>query len=381
MTKYVSTTKSKHLTREEREVLEDMLNFNCTFKHIGSELGKDPTTISKEVKRNSITVAARGELACASVKTCALRATAPKKQCPRNCAAYSIPTCSKLKKAPFVCNGCKQKPQCRLQKSYYRAKEAQCTYKEKLSVSRQGINLDSETFNELDKLITKGVSKGQSPANIIETQAGNIPISSRSIYRYFEQNLFSVRNIDLPRKVRYKLRKKKKPEQTAKKVISGRDYRAFEKFVQEKPEIHIVEADTVYGSTLTTLLTFQFCKTGLMIARLIPDRKAKTVVEELNLMQKLLNSTAGATSFERLFPVILLDNGVEFSDTLNMETDENECTRTCVFYCDPYSSYQKPHVEKNHEHIRQILPKGTDFSVYTQDDIDLMMSHIILNPD
>lgn len=46
------------------------------------------------------------------------------------------------------------------------------------------------------------------------------------------------------------------------------------------------------------------------------------------------------------------------------------------YYCDPYSSYQKPNVELNHEFIRKILPKRKSFDELEQSDISLMMSHI-----
>ncbi len=47
-----------------------------------------------------------------------------------------------------------------------------------------------------------------------------------------------------------------------------------------------------------------------------------------------------------------------------------------MFYCNPYSSYEKPHVENNHENIRKILPKGTSFDNLTQEDVNLVMSHV-----
>ena len=40
------------------------------------------------------------------------------------------------------------------------------------------------------------------------------------------------------------------------------------------------------------------------------------------------------------------------------------------------ASWQKPHIEKNHEYIRYVLPKGKSFSPYTQEDITLLMNHI-----
>lgn len=203
--------KFKHLTREHREAIEEMLNFSCSFKHIASQIDKDPTTVSKEVKRNSVTVFQRGELACANVKTCALRLSLATRQCPKDCSAYSVPVCTKLKKAPFVCNGCKEKAKCRFQKAYYRANEAEADYKFKLADSRKGINLDAEAFGGLDAVISAGVKKGQAPAHVIHTRPKDIPVSERTVYRYFENELFSACNLDLPRKVRYKLRKKSKP--------------------------------------------------------------------------------------------------------------------------------------------------------------------------
>jgi len=62
--------KFKHLTHELREAIEEMLNYGCSFKHIANQLDKDPTTVSKEVKRNYITTPQRGELACAFALVC-----------------------------------------------------------------------------------------------------------------------------------------------------------------------------------------------------------------------------------------------------------------------------------------------------------------------
>lgn len=368
--------KNKHLTRELREAIEDMLNFGCSFKHIASQIDKDPTTVSKEVKRNSVTVPQRGELSCANVKTCSARLSLPTRQCPKGCLSYSVSVCTKLKKAPFVCNSCKGKSKCRLQKAYYRAKDAQADYKFKLSDARQGIHLDAETFRELDSVISAGVQKGQAPAHIIHTQHQSIPVSERTVYRYFDDNLFSVCNIDLPRKVRYKARKKVKSIQNPKKVSFCRDYSSFQEYISKHPDTHIVETDTVYGATTATLLTFHFCKAGFMLTRLIPDRTDDSVNRAIDEIERLLAATPKAKKFSELFPLLLGDNGKEFEDTLYIETAGTHSPRTMLFYCDPYSSYQKPHVEKNHEHIRQILPKGTSFDNLTQADVDIMMSHI-----
>jgi hypothetical protein len=91
---------------------------------------------------------------------------------------------------------------------------------------------------------------------------------------------------------------------------------------------------------------------------------------------RYLYSILGKDYFQRLFPVILTDNGSEFSNPLALETAEDGPKITSIFYCNPSSPYQKPTVENNHEFIRRILPKGSSFNHLTQADIQKMMNHI-----
>lgn len=77
-----------------------------------------------------------------------------------------------------------------------------------------------------------------------------------------------------------------------------------------------------------------------------------------------------------LIPVILTDNGSEFKNPEGLELDSLGNQRTKIFYCNPMASYQKPHIEKNHEYIRYLIPKGKSFDNRTQEDIILMINHI-----
>ena len=65
---------------------------------------------------------------------------------------------------------------------------------------------------------------------------------------------------------------------------------------------------------------------------------------------------------KKTFPVILTDNGTEFEDPLSLDFDNEDIGRTSIFYCNPRASYQKGMIEKNHEFIRYVLPKGTSFN-------------------
>lgn len=65
--------------------------------------------------------------------------------------------------------------------------------------------------------------------------------------------------------------------------------------------------------------------------------------------------------FMSIMPLVLTDNGSEFSNPRDIEFDRLGNPRTRIFYCVPSSTGQKGAAEKNHEFIRYVLPKGTSF--------------------
>ena len=100
-------------------------------------------------------------------------------------------------------------------------------------------------------------------------------------------------------------------------------------------------------------------------------------MEEVEKIFIKIRNLIGIDTFKRIFEVILTDNGSEFFNPISIEVDYNTGeVLSHVFYCDPYCSYQKGSIEKNHEYIRYILPKKTSFNNLTQKDCDLIASHI-----
>ena len=131
--------------------------------------------------------------------------------------------------------------------------------------------------------------------------------------------------------------------------------------------------DTVHGTGRgKVLLTFIFRNCSLMIAFIIDSCSELDVKEAIDKRYEVL----GHEEFKRYFPVILTDNRSEFKDPESLELDNEGNQRTKIFYCNPMASYQKPYVEKNHEYIRYIIPKGTSLNNRTQEEITLMMNHI-----
>ena len=99
---------------------------------------------------------------------------------------------------------------------------------------------------------------------------------------------------------------------------------------------------------------------------------SQSVIDIFNTLDEML----GREAFTRLFPIILTDNGSEFSNPSAIEYDTSGQLRTKLFYCDPSSPHQKPEIERNHEFIRMVLPKGKSFDNLTQIDVDVLACHV-----
>lgn len=382
----------KHLTEDDRAFIAQALQMNMTFKQIAKQLFKDPTTISKEIQTNRVYKQARyfSETTynlCIHRKTCTqsyLCAPADRNKhclsgcnrcfyCNDICNQFEKEECLKLKKAPYVCNGCSRKTVCQLEKYYYRAVTAQRKYDQRLRVSRMGLNISEQECMELDNFITPLVKKGQPLSHIYNSCQGKIPCSKTTLYRYVNSGALSIKNIDLRSVVRYKPRKKKRsPKATFSR--KGRTYLDFKQFLSEHDHVHIWEMDIVEGKKGGKVLLTLFCReTKLMLIFLLEQQSRTEVLATLNSLEEQL----GAVLFRKTFQVILTDNGSPFLDYKQIETSLlSGKRRTWLFYCDPYSSYQKGAIEKNHEYIRWVLPKSSSFDHLSYYDIALLASHI-----
>lgn len=132
--------------------------------------------------------------------------------------------------------------------------------------------------------------------------------------------------------------------------------------------------DTVYNNQDGPYIqTFIFENTGLMIGLLKQHKTGEEMSESLNYFQDILSPEM----YEKLFGLLLTDRGNEFSKPqsfeINCQTGE---IRSKIFYCDAQMPSQKPHVENNHEFIRDIIPKKTSMKNLTQEQLNLMFSHI-----
>lgn len=383
--------RNSHLTLDERIIIEVSLKERKSFKQIARELGKDPSTISKEVRNHLIFETPKVFNPCAKFSVCSKYSGNRRKracetcsttyqychtcgECHKSCSDFLPATCSLLDKPPYVCNGCVNKRKCHLERHLYVAKSAQEEYELVRTESRTGISISLEELQRIDGIISPLIRKGQSLHHICSTHGDEIMLDERTLYNYFESNLFSVGNLDLPRKVRYRVRKKKKSVvRVDKKCFLNRSYEEFTYFMNAFPDTAVVEMDSVVGRKGgKVLLTLFFRNSEFMLAFIRDANTARSVTD----IHNSLYNTLGHETYCKLFPLILTDRGSEFTNPMAIEFTDDGVQRTRIFYCDPQRSDQKAGIEVTHEFIRRILPKGSSFDTLTQNDINLMMNHI-----
>lgn len=388
-----NTTKynQKHMTQDNRVIIEKGLDNSKTLSSIAAELEKDPTTIAKEIKKHRIFQ--EHNKFNVNPYRCALKKDCKKKhvcsttlfcnklcrncnKCHNFCDDYTPFDyhCPKTDKAPYVCNACPKRVHCRLDKYFYKAVTAHRQYKTVLVESRTGINISEDDLALLDETVTPLVKKGQSVYTILNNHP-EIELCEKTIYNYIDSGALSVKNIDLPKKVKYKLRKAHDSEIDDKGIFEGRTYKDYQEFIKENPDTKITEMDTVVGpeGSRKVLLTFHFCSSDFMMAYLLGSKESANV----EAIFDGINKEIGTHLFCTTMPLIVTDRGGEFKHPDALECGIDNILRTNIYYCDPMASWQKPHCEKNHEYIRKICPKGkTTFDRLTQKDVTLMMSHI-----
>jgi IS30 family transposase len=382
----------KHLTLADRIHIEKSLNEGQSFKDIARFICKDPTTVSKEIRSRRISdwyhkgtfynahnfcihrYRCRKTNVCGKIILCGINCTSCP-TCNQTCKDFVKERCTRLVRAPYVCNGCDKKiNHCTIaQKYFYNARFAERKYKEILSDSRAGINMTKHELRQIDAIVTPLVAQGQSPYQIL-TNHPELAISVRTLYQYIDDGLLLTRNIDLKRKAKFKPRKVHKTQIKDRTVFEGRTYTDFQALCLDT----WTEMDTVHSSreSKKTLLTFFFKREKLFLAFLM-NRCTKGAVR---LIFDRLEKKLGTYEFLALFNTVLTDRGSEFGAPEALETGIHSIERSSIYFCDPMRSGQKGGVENVHTMLRMILPKGTSFEFLTQWDVNLIVNHINSTP-
>lgn len=341
--------KNKHMSLDDRIEIQECLAKGISFKDIGKRIGKSATTVSREVKLHL--------------------------QTHSNGYTRSEEICPLLLKAPFVCNGCdkKSRSSCPYKRQIYVAKIAQQSYEELLVESRSGVALNKESFYEAEKTISNAVRNGQHIYHAVTSN--NVSVSVSSVYRYIKAGYYSIGLIDLPRAVKFKARNEKKSEFVPYWAKQGRTYADFLEFISQNDDVSVVQLDTVIGEISgKVIMTIHFVNTDFMVGLLMDNKTAAEAASKIAELKK--NLKASNFAFGEIAPILLTDNGGEFSIVSSFENDADGNFESHMFFCEPCSPHEKAHIEKNHTLFRDIVPTGTSFNEFTQDTVNLIFSHV-----
>lgn len=372
-----SNNKNLHLTVQERIIIEKGIENGSTKAAIALTIGKDKSTVGKEIKKHRELVHKSSyKINCANMKNCSHNHVCD------NCADFKPFTCNRRDRSPGACNGCSKYTHCRYDKYRYKADFSHKKYREDLVDSRTGINMSYEECKAMADIIVPLIKAGHSPYHIV-TNHPELNISEKTLYNYIENGIFrefGLLDIDLRIKTKRKIAKKasnKYKKREDKKYLNGRTYDDFINYTAENKNLSVVEMDTVYnnGSTGPFMQTFKFLDYSFMFIVYQEEKTAKSMVEGVDLLEKIL----GKDLFSEEVAIIKTDRGSEFCDAEGFEKEENESRRTRIFYCDPMASGQKGSLENNHKEIRYICPKENDLKdlgLNSQEKANLIVSHI-----
>jgi len=343
----------KHLTFEDRVKLQFLLetNQNPRLKDISEQIRVTASTISRELKRSTVATPGR--------RSQYIMADKYKQKCPRT------------SKFPYCCNGCSRLPHCSRDLYLYDAYGASESASRRLIETRRRNDKKQANITLINRLLTPQILAKQSIEVALLNQKETLP-SSSTIRRYCDRGLLSFRNIDLPRTVRFKVKKEYQGDKrhVGVRILYNRLYSDYLKRMKEGGHKRI-EVDTMIGkiSDKKCLLTIYAPETKMQFGFLI-----RRSAEDVN--RKLLDFYEKCSiSSTNLFDVILTDNGSEMQGLPLIESDaETGLVRFKVFYCDPYRSNQKGGCERNHVVIRRIYEKGRSMDTLQAEDVKRMFS-------
>ena len=375
----MDTNNITHLTNEERRIIESGIRHGSTKTAIAKTIGKDNSTVGKEIKlHRKLKHPTSLSCECSNYKQCKYG-----RECFPECDEYKEFTCKRRDRSPGACNGCRNYSHCRFNKYIYDPDNAEHEYRMTLVDSRSGYNITTLEAKELGEKIQPLLKQGLSPYAILQAHP-EIKLSEKTLYTYIENKVFEglvdIGPMDLRRQVNRKMSRKK--ANTYKKredyrYLIGRNYRDYQTYMAENPNVSVTQMDTVYNDDTNGpfIQTFKFVDAGFLFALLHGEKTALEMKKGVDQLEMLL----APDNFRKYVHVLLTDRGSEFTAANDIEVNADGLRRTRIFYCDPMQSGQKGTLENNHIELRYVLPKEHDLKLLglvDQDALNTVLSHI-----
>lgn len=339
-------SKYRRLAIDDRMLIQACVHERMGISEIARRTGFSKSTISRELRNNSIRREGRG---------------AP-------CA----------KRVNGLCNRCPTAQFCRREKLYYDFKAADARSRANRSAPRSSPKTPAESIRIIDEAVSAGVALGQSIHHIYASNASVRAVASeRTVRRLCYRGLLSAKAHQLRRYVRYKRPSPGQPRDVRLRDIRalvGRTYRDYLKARKADPRANVAQYDSVIGkaSDRKALLTVTFPKYSFQFGFVVEKGSASSVLSRLRgLFAKLGDGMVRAA-----FPINLADNGTEFSSFHRIELSEGGEKLCSAYFTSPYKATDKAECERLHELVRYCLPKGHSLDSLTQEEVDDMYSNI-----
>lgn len=191
-------------------------------------------------------------------------------------------------------------------------------------------------------------------------------VSVNTLYRYIDSGMYfpHLTNAHLPE--RPKQKRPYRHVQKAARPPKGTSIERRPETIASRSNFGHWEMDTVIGKSkgkqqAVLVLTERLTRFEIILK--MKDKSAHSVVHALAKLERQYD-------FPNTFKTITVDNGSEFQDCDGMEHNRKGNKRTTVYYCHPYSSYERGSNERMNRMIRRFLPKGQSLANTTQKDCD-----------
>ena len=338
----------KHYSYSDRLAIENMLNEGYSIKEIAKDIKRDASNIIREINKHSkhtFPSVFNKTHPCLKWNNCNVKDF----ECFLTCKNIEYKLCPKLTKSPHVCNGCTTKNSCRLVKIYYNARDAHEECKLRVSEARIGLHYtDYEKTILIERLCPLIIrSKSVYHAIITINKELNTHFVLKTIYWQIKGNYLPIKSSDLPRSRR---KKKENKDTSYKRNIEGFTYEDYKIYKANNSKACEIQMDTVEGikeNNAPVLLTLEIVAINFLFIFKINNQSKDDVVKKLSSFKDIIDE-----------------------DILTISPNIH------LFFCHPYSSFEKGSIENNHELIRRVIPKGVSLKPYTQNDFNLLCSHI-----
>ena len=388
----MSKNKGKQFNIEKRAILSRMVAKSNKAKEIGEILNMDPTSISRELKRNRIKTKEMendGTLckSCFHKSGCSIKKVCGSLSCSQRCNGckaiskcwkYEKFTCNKKNRFPFVCNGCPKEGYCPLEHYMYLPDTAEEMARDRLITTREGANLTYEEYEVQDSILRdRVIDKGQSIHHVLVTNRKELDCSEKTLYRRIEKGVYTVKVHHLPRQVSLKKRKYKKKYEyihDPKVDRTGHLYSDWLIYRYKNGITYYFQMDFLGAPHKSNKEILVLTMIGISFSLLYIIENATQ--EKIIALFDMIEEEIGIDNFKKLFPAILTDRDTLFDDFSSLEFDKNGELRTKIFFCDPGESNQKPNVENYNAQLRPIFPKHAILNEYSQQELYLAASNL-----